>query len=242
MLGELVAWGEAEDEIRALVLTSTRSQQDGSADELSDYDLIVAVRDADDFVAREGWAGARGRPLVGWGDEHELLGERTTFRGAVYRDGVRVDFTIWTASLLESIAAADALPDDLDVGYRVLLDKDGATSRWSAPTYLAHVPTRPTALRVRGDRRRVLVVDDVRREGALARRARVREVRPRSRREARRAPPRPRVEDRARPRLEPAARRATGEGSNASCPPTSWPSCTRRTRERAGRKPGSRSS
>jgi aminoglycoside 6-adenylyltransferase len=144
VVAELVAWGESDDDIRALVLTSTRAQGDGSADELSDYDLIVAVRDPDGFVARQSWSGARGPKLVGWGDESELLGERTTFRGVVYPDGVRVDFTIWPASLLERIAAADAVPDDLDLGYRVLADKDGATSKWGAPTYRAYIPEKPT--------------------------------------------------------------------------------------------------
>jgi len=144
VLAELVAWAEADDEIRALVLTSTRARDDGSADELSDYDVIVAVRDAERFVGDAAWERARGKPLVGWGDEHQLLGESATFRGVVYPDAVRVDFTIWPASLIERVAAADTLPDDLDVGYRVLLDKDGSTAEWREPTHRAHVPARPT--------------------------------------------------------------------------------------------------
>ena len=32
----------------------------------------------------------------------------------------------------------------LDVGYRVLLDKDGATDNWPAPTFTAHIPAKPT--------------------------------------------------------------------------------------------------
>lgn len=143
VLAELVRWAEDDDGIRALVLTSTRARQDGSADDLSDYDVIVAVRDAQAFVARKGWVAARGRPLVGWGDESELLGQKTIFRGVVYPDGVRLDFTIWPASLLARVSA-NALPDDLDVGYRVLLDKDGATSTWGEPTFRAHIPPKPT--------------------------------------------------------------------------------------------------
>ena len=144
VLAELVAWGGREEDVRALVLTSTRAQEDDSADALSDYDLIVAVRDPDGFVARSGWVGARGPKLVSWSDEDELLGERTTFRGVVYPDGVRVDFTIWPAVLLERIADADAVPDDLDLGFRILLDKDGSTARWGTPTYRAHIPKPPT--------------------------------------------------------------------------------------------------
>ncbi len=32
----------------------------------------------------------------------------------------------------------------LDVGYRVLLDKDGGTTQWQPPTYRAHIPAKPT--------------------------------------------------------------------------------------------------
>jgi aminoglycoside 6-adenylyltransferase len=144
ILAELVAWGESSDDVRAIVLTSGRARHDGSSDELSDYDVIVAVRDVEDFLSGEGWIAARGRPLALWGDEHVVHGQTTHFRGAVYTDGVKVDYTIWPDVVLERVGAEDELPNDLDVGYRVLLDKDERTSAWSPPTYRAHIPTRPT--------------------------------------------------------------------------------------------------
>ena len=36
-------WGESRPDVRALVLTSSRARADGSADLLSDYDVIVFV-------------------------------------------------------------------------------------------------------------------------------------------------------------------------------------------------------
>lgn len=144
VLGRLVAWGEAHDSVRALVLTSSRARSDGTADRLSDYDAIVIVPDTATFVSRRGWESAYGSPLAAWGDESEVFGERTVFRGLVYPDGVKVDYTIWPVALADRVAESEALPDDLDVGYRVLLDKDGATSRWSPPTFRAHIPTPPT--------------------------------------------------------------------------------------------------
>ncbi len=144
VLERLVAWGSADPSIRALILTSTRARPDGSADVLSDYDLIVAVSDADAFVANDDWASKAGSPLVRWGDQHELYGTTTYFRGVIYSDHVRVDYSVWPSSLLERVSAEAALPVDLDVGYRVLLDKDGQTSSWQAPTYGAHIPTKPT--------------------------------------------------------------------------------------------------
>ncbi len=144
VLERLVAWGEALPSIRALILTSTRARQDGSADELSDYDLIVAVSDAAAFVANDTWVSEFGQPLVRWGDQHELYGTTTYFRGVIYSDHVRVDYTVWPAALLDRVSDEAALPEDLDVGYRVLLDKDGRTSQWQAPTFRAHIPAKPT--------------------------------------------------------------------------------------------------
>lgn len=144
VLGRLVSWGEAEPSIRALILTSSRARADASVDALSDYDLIVAVRDPVDFASSRGWASSYGRPLVGWGDESELHGVTTHFRSVVYEDGVRVDYTVWPDALLERVAEAGALPECLDVGYRVLVDKDHRTASWKPPAQKAHIPAPPT--------------------------------------------------------------------------------------------------
>jgi hypothetical protein len=51
--------------------------------------------------------------------------------------------------LLEHIEASTLLPDQLDVGYRVLLDKDQRTARWKQPSYQAHIPARRTSFSFR---------------------------------------------------------------------------------------------
>jgi aminoglycoside 6-adenylyltransferase len=144
VVARLVGWGENDPSIRALVLTSSRARADESVDALSDYDLIVAVDDAVAFSADDAWVSAYTRPLAHWGDEDEVHGLPTYFRGVVYSDGVKIDYTVWPDALLERVAEAEALPEALDVGYRVLLDKDGRTSDWAAPTYRAHIPAKPT--------------------------------------------------------------------------------------------------
>ncbi len=101
--------------------------------------MIVAVRDAGNISVND-----YGEPMAGWGDQSNVLGLPTHFRGLLHRDGVRIDFTIWPAALLQRVADAEALPADLDVGYRVLLDKDGATNGWTPPSYRAHIPGPPT--------------------------------------------------------------------------------------------------
>jgi len=144
VLERLTAWGEADSSIRALILTSSRAKPNGGADLLSDYDLIVATRDAPKLAAAVGSASEYGRPLVRWSDQDELYGITTYFCGVVYEDGVKIDYTVWPGALLERVSQEALLPEGLDVGYRVLLDKDAVTAAWRPPTYRAHIPTPPT--------------------------------------------------------------------------------------------------
>ena len=137
VLARILAWAEAEKAVRLVVLTSTRARGDGDA--LSDYDVIVAMGDVDRFDPEA----AYGAPAARWGDQHEVHGTTTFFRGVVYEDGVKVDWTLWPANVPQRVAE-HGLSDDLDVGYRVLLDKDGVTALWRQPTNRAHIPSRPT--------------------------------------------------------------------------------------------------
>ncbi len=61
-----------------------------------------------------------------------------------YEDGTKIDFTLWPAEILARVVADPNLPGGLDVGYAVLLDKDGLTSGLPPPTYTAHIPVPPT--------------------------------------------------------------------------------------------------
>lgn len=125
-----------------MILTSSRAKP-AASDVLSDYDVIVAVPDAAEFAVSDSWTSGYGRPLARWGDEDELYGMTTYFRGVVYQDGVKVDYTVWPDALLKRVAEEAPLPAALDVGYRVLLDKDRSTAGWRPPTYQAHIPAKP---------------------------------------------------------------------------------------------------
>lgn len=144
VLTKLVAWGEANPDIRALILSSSRTRPNGPVDLLSDYDLILAVTDAERYGQEDAWLYDYGTPMVRWGDEGELLGLKTYFRGWVYEDYIKIDYTVCPEGLLDRITEAEALPEELDAGYRVLLDKDGKTATWQAPSYKAYIPAIPT--------------------------------------------------------------------------------------------------
>ena len=142
----LARWGDRREAVRAILLTSTRAVPGAEVDAFSDYDAVLVVRDVRSFAADRGWIGDFGDVLVAYWDpirpdpDHGLdaLGNVTW-----YADRPRIDFTVWPVALLERVAAAPALPAELDAGYRVLLDKDGLAARLAPPTYAAYVPVPP---------------------------------------------------------------------------------------------------
>ena len=145
VLDRVVAWGRGRPDVVAMILTSSRARDDGRADELSDHDVIVAVDDPASFAASLDWQVELGTPVTRWGDEAEVDGYTTVFRGVIYDDGAKLDLTFWPRELLSHVATNGSFMPELDMGYRVLFDDDGATARWPAPTFRAFVPARPSA-------------------------------------------------------------------------------------------------
>ena len=144
VLDRIIRWAEAEDLVRAVVLTSTRASARAVTDRFSDYDVILYVADTAPFASDARWLERFGEVLVRWPDAGVDDGFPYHMQLVIYRDETKVDFTIAPVGWLDRIAATGALPAALDVGYRVLLDKDGRAAALPAPTYAAHIPARPT--------------------------------------------------------------------------------------------------
>jgi aminoglycoside 6-adenylyltransferase len=142
----LIEWAEATPAIRAMLLTSTRAVPNADVDALSDYDVILVVDDIQPFHADRAWLDAFGEVVVGYWDPIQPDPDfGVAYFGNViqYAAGLKIDFTLWPATMLARIIQAAALPAALDAGYRVLLDKDGSTSGLKPPTYGAYIVRRP---------------------------------------------------------------------------------------------------
>lgn len=125
VLTKLVSWAASQNSVRAVIITSSLARPDGPVDLLSDYDIILFVTNAEELGQNSNWLSDYGQPLVRWGDQSELYGLVTYFRSAIYEDYIKIDYSIWPTELLERISVESSLPEELDAGYRVLLDKDG---------------------------------------------------------------------------------------------------------------------
>jgi aminoglycoside 6-adenylyltransferase len=147
VIQRLVQWAEWQEQVRAMLLTSTRAIPHAAVDSYSDYDVVLIVSDIHPFATNRTWIEDFGQVLVAyWDPIHPAPGYDNEQIGNViqYADGLKIDFTLWPVELMRQIVAEPVLPDELDAGYQILLDKDRLTSGLQAPTYTAYIPARPT--------------------------------------------------------------------------------------------------
>jgi aminoglycoside 6-adenylyltransferase len=144
VLDRLTSWATQHALVRSLVLESSRANEQATLDALSDYDVLLVVSDVRPFVDDDAWLSDFGPPLVTFRDTKQVAGFETYARLVLYADHTKIDYLIWPVSLLQQVVERQALPDLLDWGYRVLLDKESLTAGLPVPTRTAHIPPRPT--------------------------------------------------------------------------------------------------
>ena len=145
VLRRLIQWAELQTPVLAMLLTSSRANPNAPVDLFSDFDVILVVRDIHPFFEDRSWLEDFGKVLVVYRDPIRLDHGLERFGYITqYDDSTKIDFTLWPVELLRRVTEDSQLPDDLDVGYTILLDKNHLTHGLLPPTYQAYIPNPPT--------------------------------------------------------------------------------------------------
>ncbi len=145
MLDKIQKWAETQPEIRVVLLTSSRANENKKIDQLSDYDVELYIENMKPYVENNDWLSNFGEVLILLPEKRELLGIEQQTRMVIYKSGDKVDFTLADIAVLKEICRLSHLPDWLDDGYRVLLDKEGLTKNLKRPVYKSYIPKKPSA-------------------------------------------------------------------------------------------------
>lgn len=138
VLLQIRQWAERREAIRTVILTSSRADPRRMPDLLSDYDLEVYINDLAPFVQDDSWLAEFGSIMVRWPARPQWTANHNWLEQLVlFDEGIRIDF------LLTANQPFDR--QELDSGYRVIVDKDGLTAQLAPPTYARYSITRPTA-------------------------------------------------------------------------------------------------
>ena len=142
---ELVDWARKKPPVRVVILTSSRAAPHAQLDAFSDYDVILVVTDIQPFFRGREWLSEFGPVLVAYRDPlRSVLGSEAFTYVTQYETGLKIDFSLWPTDLLRQVANSPTLPDEIDLGYTVLLDKDGMAAELKPPTHRAHIPKPPS--------------------------------------------------------------------------------------------------
>jgi hypothetical protein len=103
---QIIEWGEKQDAVRAMVLTSSRAVPGAPVDVLSDYDVILILKDIRPFFESRAWLEDFGRVLALYRDPI-LLDDGLEKSGYVVQyDGIlKIDFTLWSVEMMARVAA-----------------------------------------------------------------------------------------------------------------------------------------
>jgi aminoglycoside 6-adenylyltransferase len=145
VIRRLVEWAENRTDIRAMLLTSSRTDPRALVDAFSDYDVILVVTDLRPYFDDKSYLSDYGPVLVafknpiGQEDGFDCFGDITH-----YEDGTKIDYGFFPVEWLRWVTEQPELPPDLDAGYTILLDKDHLADGLKSPAYTAYIPTPPT--------------------------------------------------------------------------------------------------
>lgn len=127
-LERLLQWAHARPDIRAVVLTGSRSRREPPADRWSDFDLMLICLDPQPYLETAGWLAALGEPLF-------TIVERTAAgalweRRVLFASGLDADFMVLSPDSARQNFPDTPVPEILQRGRQVLLDKDGLFASW----------------------------------------------------------------------------------------------------------------
>lgn len=136
VLSQLKRWAEDQENIRAVILVSSRADPHRTPDTLSDYDLDIYVKTTEPILRDDSWLNGFGSIMVRWPlrPAFEVPGWVTQL--VLFDDGVRIDFQFTDRK--------DIMFESLENGYNVIIDKDGLTQHLPPPTYSYGIIERPT--------------------------------------------------------------------------------------------------
>lgn len=139
ILSQVIEWAKREEPIRALILIGSRARNN-STDELADFDISVFTETDDPYIQSDQWLSRIGKVWLYIPEKFDRKDEIIPTRLVIFEDGVKVDFAFFGTHVLDELINSD----ELNTGYRVLLDKDGITERLKPPSFGKLKHNKPT--------------------------------------------------------------------------------------------------
>lgn len=126
------------------MLTSSLVNPLATVDEFSDLDIEIVFENNVDYTFNSSWTRNFGNPIAMIEEDEACFDNRYAMKMVLYGDGVKIDFKLYSKANFMEEVNKNELPEDWDIGYKVLIDKDGITQNLKQCTYQVSIIKRPT--------------------------------------------------------------------------------------------------
>ncbi|MEY8761792.1 AadS family aminoglycoside 6-adenylyltransferase [Chryseobacterium tongliaoense] len=146
-LAQIISWAQANPDIRAVLLTSSLVNPHAPVDDLSDLDIELVFENMKAYEEDKKWLELFGNPISMIEEDETCFENKYAMKMVLYEDHVKVDFKLYRKSEFIKEVHEENLPEDWDVGYKVLMDKDDLTKDLKPPTYQSIMIQKPSEQR-----------------------------------------------------------------------------------------------
>lgn len=153
-LERIIRWADNNSDIRAVLLTSSLVNPYAPVDDFSDLDIELVFERMQEYQDHNQWINLFGTPVSMIEEDHSYFDGKHAMKMVLYTDHVKVDFKLYEKSEFIKEVHEEALPEDWDIGYKVLIDKDALTKDLQLPTYqtaMIHKPSEKKFLQLIND-------------------------------------------------------------------------------------------
>ncbi len=143
-LKAIINWSQSNEDVRVVLLTSSLVNPLAPVDDLSDLDIELIFQDNSKYVLDNNWVRNFGNPIAMIEEDETYFDHKHAMKMVLYQDHVKVDFKLYSKKEFLDEVHQHRLGEDWDIGYKVLIDKDGDAKQMKKPTYQTSIIKKPT--------------------------------------------------------------------------------------------------
>lgn len=144
-LQQITDWASSNDNVRVVLLTSSLVNPLAPVDEFSDLDVELVFADLQKVLADDLWLSEFGQVIAKIAETEAVFEGKHAMRMVLYDNYEKVDFKLYSVSKFLEDVNSDELPEDWDIGYKVILDKDELTLRLKPATHQVSLIEKPSS-------------------------------------------------------------------------------------------------
>lgn len=143
-LKSIIEWSEKNEDVRVLLLTSSLVNPLAPVDEFSDLDIEFIFENNTNYISDNSWTFNFGNPIAMIEEDESCFDGKHAMKMVLYEGGTKADFKLYNKSNFIEETEQKKLPEDWDIGYKILIDKDGITKQMLKPTYQVSIIKKPS--------------------------------------------------------------------------------------------------